>query len=885
MSTPPLALHHINGVTDLVERTRLDLTLYKRQPDEYTITTHDEYNLPSFGLIINVQFGLFICISCETAIAPGELETHIHLHVPALPIPSTMVENLTLEFDIGAIEEILPPRDSPMPIFGLRLTDHIYFFCARCGRGYIDYYTLRSHQNNAKRCPRPPHAGNEFRVGYAQQFTLGAHRSIFQVRPSLLPETTADDPTPAKIFRQTFPPPPDYSDIPFAKPQRQLDLSSFALREGWLDHVEGYTPAELAEACRNSQDDDELHHIKPLVVGYISGIQPTIAEYEGFGMQRLMAHVGLTESLAGFNTVQQPTCDKYGRILWCLLFNLLRQYRGELEEATPYSYPINDVQHSRLRSLNSAIEHQSTNEVLERHIHTLIQSLFCQTKAKNTEGKYFAAVNCYVVLIGHHPSGHIRPASTITSFIAALIYANRTTQMRQMKEFQTQDPLLTAYAAYDKVKIWLQDMQETPMAYLWNVQALLRTISADEYTDAGATFTDGTFRVLSYLGKEIHLSKLGELLKVLEDRYRDGVRDLLFFGEEMPDNLLLHISTRHIADNPHNRALGFSFLEHPDNGFADLVTEYGEFILSDPDRAAQYTYIQDGKLVWRPLPCLKLLGNMDTLSDLLILRCVFGAGGSGRATDVAAQTLRNKPGCSIRNTQFLYHVLTLIGIQDKTSHKRLKDRFIPHAPPPSVADDLIYSLAIFRPFQAFLALQFLGATESQRFHEYLWPRLQKNLPSERLSAMMGDWTEKIVDCRLTMTNYRKVVATFSQRLGDPLAFETSKHYFWDQQADHSSSTANTIYQQDRIHVPGISPEHVVGCITQCITWHRLIGIDQDRPLTVTAVGMDAALDHAASALHGPQDDSDQPLAAVDAKAIAATVVFRPSVQVTGDSRP
>ncbi|KAJ7769710.1 hypothetical protein B0H14DRAFT_3591133 [Mycena olivaceomarginata] len=65
---------------------------------------------------------------------------------------------------------------------------------------------------------------------------------------------------------------------------------------------------------------------------------------------------------------------------------------------------------------------------------------------------------------------------------------------------------------------------------------------------------------------------------------------------------------------------------------------------------------------------------------------------------------------------------------------------------------------------------------------------------------------------------------------------------------HSTSTANARYHLDTDAPPGISPQHVVGCINHSIHWHEMIGIDQDHPLTVRAVGQDPNLDEQARAL-------------------------------------
>ncbi|KAJ7829939.1 hypothetical protein B0H13DRAFT_2372231 [Mycena leptocephala] len=105
---------------------------------------------------------------------------------------------------------------------------------------------------------------------------------------------------------------------------------------------------------------------------------------------------------------------------------------------------------------------------------------------------------------------------------------------------------------------------------------------------------------------------------------------------------------------------------------------------------------------------------------------------------------------------------------------------------------------------------------------------------------MGDITEKVVKARLTITKWRKVVETIMRRRGDPHAFEISKKYFFHAAGNHSASTANARYQQAGGSLPGISPEHVAGCIKHSIWWQHVTGIDGaadgKQPLMASSVG-------------------------------------------------
>jgi hypothetical protein len=309
----------------------------------------------------------------------------------------------------------------------------------------------------------------------------------------------------------------------------------------------------------------------------------------------------------------------------------------------------------------------------------------------------------------------------------------------------------------------------------------------------------------------------------------------VFFGYDPPD-FDLDLDPRNLVDDARNRSPGFCFLDSLKNPCRDWKDFYAHWLLSISALANEFSEIRNGQLIWRPGPSLKLMRSMDEANNHLELANVIGAGACGRGTDLAYQYLRNSPGSAIRNLQVLYKNLCFVGLQDKTSKKRLHDRYVPSAPPLSVAKLIIFNLGVLRPFQEVLAHQLLGPDHARRFHEALHPRLCGNLTSDALSRRLANTTEEFLHARLPITKWRKIVGTISKRHSDPLAFEISKTYFCDIVAHHSGSTAEAVYQQASGSIEGVSPEHIIGCIKHSIAWQDLTGIDKESPLTVTNVG-------------------------------------------------
>ncbi|KAF7345997.1 hypothetical protein MVEN_01622300 [Mycena venus] len=151
-----------------------------------------------------------------------------------------------------------------------------------------------------------------------------------------------------EIYKATRPTAIDYSNTPIVMPLRDQDQHLLLKREGWGDHISSYTPADLIESTRISTPEDALHPLKDVVEGYIERIQPEIVRHAAFGMQKLIVDVGLSDNMARFNTITSDSCRKYGRFLWRLIFNLLRQLR---KEGGAYKYPITDEQAAALKAL------------------------------------------------------------------------------------------------------------------------------------------------------------------------------------------------------------------------------------------------------------------------------------------------------------------------------------------------------------------------------------------------------------------------------------------------------------------------------------------------------------------------------------------------------
>jgi diadenosine tetraphosphatase ApaH/serine/threonine PP2A family protein phosphatase len=374
------------------------------------------------------------------------------------------------------------------------------------------------------------------------------------------------------------------------------------------------------------------------------------------------------------------------------------------------------------------------------------------------------------------------------------------------------------------------------MAYYYNTVALLSSIRSDETNEARFTCTDELGREFSYEGTIIKVSYITKMISDLYDRYRNQMKQHCFFGETIPESLELQLDFGKIVDNLQNTHSGYSFLDDPRNPFLDYRSRYGEWLLSDPERAAQFAYMHDEKIIWKPAPCLSLLKEMQTMRENLLLLCIFSAGPSSRATEVARQLLRNVPG-SMHNLLVLFHVVCLVDIQDKTSHKHLRDKYVPHCPSESVTTLLVYNLCVFRPFEEYLVLTLLGEEAALRYHQQLWPGLKETISDTRVSDIIGREcghhlmsATSFVKVPYKILFWRNFVSAILKHQPDLRIRATHQQYYIDTAMMHSSTMGVARYGVETSNLPMSDPRQVVECIKVGLAWQEIIGVDRKRSL-------------------------------------------------------
>ncbi|KAF8953005.1 hypothetical protein BDZ97DRAFT_1930113 [Flammula alnicola] len=787
--------------------SKFDPSSVIHEPDEYTIINHLTINLPALGIIINTLLKCVICLHCSRAVEFTGIERHIHTHLKFVNIPDALSEDLGTEFGLVPLKEIGYFSAPIPPVFGIPIYEDPYYFCGKCHRGYQDYPTLRSHQSNKERCT-VERKEKSFHVGYAQSITKGSRKRNFQVDIACL--RSREEINYANLFED------------------EQNLGQFFYREKWASFVAGYTPEEIREACRGAMPDEPVGQaLKAAANRYITNIQASIQDQQTYGFLK-------SESGYHFNHILKDAVTKYAGVLHCLLFSVIRSM--DVKWSSKVRYPEMDgTQKAEFNTLIAALSTPDT-AAIDKAFHKACYVLFAhqrhQYPASCGLDKFFSPVNAFVVYASVHEGGNFRKAGVITQTLAAIIYSIRTTMLFQTINISSREKI-SVFDAYPQVQQYLQDRQETPLSFIFNVYRLLATIRSSEANSEAFTFTDVNGREISHEGNLIRIDDIKRMIDGELVPFNEYLKREIFFGEDVAANLLPKFEIEDLVDNIQNHSTGYSFIEDERNGFGKYRFSYGRWLLSDPNRAHRFVYRHNGKLVWRTIPAFDLLKKLEHVRALLSAPLAASTGPTTRATEFARNLFRNSPGAT-RNVMILYHLLCIVAIQDKTSHRRLKDRFVPHTPTREWAMALIINLVFFRPFEEFLVGIFMDSDAIDRYRYQLWPGLKSTMTGEKFGELFGAMTEKYLGKSYSVQFWRNLLTAIGNRLPNARAFELHKEYFFDTVMMHSTDMSVLKYGRDTGQYSGSDYRVTKGCIEVCLSWHQHVNIGQKRPLKISS---------------------------------------------------
>ena len=387
------------------------------------------------------------------------------------------------------------------------------------------------------------------------------------------------------------------------------------------------------------------------------------------------------------------------------------------------------------------------------------------------------------------------------------------------------------------------------MAFIYNAHCLLRSVRTDEVTASLYHPGDKDGRAITYNGTHIRLSQIQRMHDEEHARYEAYIKKEIFFGEDIPASLIPTTEIEDIYDSANNVTPGYCFLDDPRNEYKNFRSAYGQWLLSDKERADRFVFMHDGKLVWKPAAAIDLLRRMETARKILAPGVAHSTLFQVRGAEFSRILLRNSTG-ALRNLRVEMRVLSHTALQDKTSHQHLKDRHIPHPITREYSLSLVFNVAVLRPFEEFLVAQFYDDAVLHRYRIQLWPGIKSTMTYDTFADNCGAITSTYLGLSFKPLCWRGLMTAFTRYLPNRRAEIYDQENYSDMSMMHSTTMSHNRYGRMDNQAPDSDYRTTVGCIRAALEFQAYVGIGQTRPFSLSIPS--EALKPRASATEGTQ---------------------------------
>ncbi|KAF8163603.1 hypothetical protein B0H34DRAFT_837404 [Crassisporium funariophilum] len=341
-----------------------------------------------------------ICLQCQQPILPQDIPTHIQGHLKYIVIPSGLTNTLIDQFQLSNTYNY--PSKVCNPIYGIPLIENPVYFCLYCNMGYNKESSLHTHMS--QRCKKSKVRGTKTHRGHGQLIPGQAWRIIKVLTINLLKKTD-NSANFIKRFTDSVSVARNFSQLPIFAPEDNMNLKLFFAQDGWLGHIKGFTPADLAEARRTHKAADINGNLSEHL------LTATIQDNINFGLWEAIGSVfpTATNSLHSFRTIQPASVEKY-LLPWM----------------SAYWYPeIDSSQRKALGALWDALYDNQTVEDVDDLYHWACLALLTHQKhqypTSQKASNFFLPVICFLVVHCIHKNLAMLNSSLIMNIIAPII--------------------------------------------------------------------------------------------------------------------------------------------------------------------------------------------------------------------------------------------------------------------------------------------------------------------------------------------------------------------------------------------------------------------------------------------------------------------------------
>ncbi|KAJ7239911.1 hypothetical protein C8J57DRAFT_1193345 [Mycena rebaudengoi] len=477
----------------------------------------------------------------------------------------------------------------------------------------------------------------------------------------------------------------------------------------------------------------------------------------------------------------------------------------------------------QLKGAVQAVVDFTDAEELCTQLHPLLLALW-KTQWEATENHViYDSTMCFLALSSLEKTGEFTGPKKTTGPIAKLCWGIKLCMLKEIHELVNSGRCKDQLEAFKMIAPFVIEHELTTFHHLRSLTHYATTLAYTTMEAPSIIWTDReTWREMLYLGEKISLEQLQQVLGKLEAEIVELGEDRILL------NLDLHVKYGELSDNLANTNPGYSFITNPLNPFAEHRHSFINAMQKKPHLAGYFLYKASGvaELQLNMDYARTWLCDLAEFEGLLMLYTELTPGALIRWTELASLHMQNTQ-YRLRNALGVGKFLAVVRQYDKTTNTAQKDRFIPHAASGFVADLLIQLHTFARPFAQFLASRvFPGEPDTVGMYaDLLFMNFGKQFTSDKLSALMAQWTAPVLGWDMTIQPFRQINTAFrrkhcrSAQLSTPIASMVQVF-----QAGHGKAVDTMHYGRTHNPLLGITDEVMFAFLEGSVSWQKLLEV-------------------------------------------------------------
>ncbi|EKM79049.1 hypothetical protein AGABI1DRAFT_129306 [Agaricus bisporus var. burnettii JB137-S8] len=425
---------------------------------------------------------------------------------------------------------------------------------------------------------------------------------------------------------------------------------------------------------------------------------------------------------------------------------------------------------------------------LQPQLTTLLYLLFTQLPTNDLRGQFFTPIYHFLVLSSLRKNGEWAAANAITHTIAAILFTGRL--VFAWKTLQLAQELDIDYSsAFAMVSSYFDEKTGAVIPRLYVTKRGFTGLhSAEESTFFfNAPDSSGTAAIIDH--RTLSLSQIKSTHLRAMDEIDQELDDLTFNSSHciIPKDAFIH-------DSPRERSPGFSFLKHPKNPWNHQITLV-QHIMQTDFLFSRYAYVTaTGAIAWNSSAVADQMKRIYDLQMKILCNIILSYGEPARGTELASHLLANVSGGSIRNFFVLFNIPLLRASFNKTTGES-GDKAIYRIPLPRLGSQFVRFLAYLRP----LFVEWQGYLNPFMLHNaqhFLFPGFHRPLTAIDVSKRLAGYTLRELQIPLRLRRYRQFMAFITSCNQDVFEAAASTSTATHEQFGHTAKINLQHYGQD-----------------------------------------------------------------------------------------